>query len=57
MDVTYVEAMIIFIKSLIKMMGIFLHSGLIGIALAGIGTMIYNHKKIVRVLRRISAEN
>lgn len=54
MEITLMEAIIIYIKVIIKIIAIFLHSTLIGAMLIGIGTLIYNHKKIIKIMRKIS---
>lgn len=57
MEYTLMEVTIIYIKVIAKMIGIFLHSAMIGIVLIGIGTLIFNYKKILKALRRLSAIN
>lgn len=54
MEYTLMESIIICIKVMIKMIAIFLHSAMIGMVLIGIGTLIFNYKKILRALRKLS---
>lgn len=57
MEMSLMESIILTIKVIAKMLGMMLHSALIGIVLIVIGTIIFNHKKIIKALRKISAIN